>query len=59
MNQYFELDLYDFSEDKAIVEIELTSESDKVHFPEFLTMIREITDDMNYRNIALARRQVL
>lgn len=59
MNQYFELDLYDFSDDKAIVEIELTSESDKVHFPEFLTMIKEITDDMNYRNIALARRQVL
>lgn len=59
MNQYFELDLYDFSDDKAIVEIELTSESDTVHFPEFLTIIKEITDDLNYRNIALAKKQTL
>ncbi len=59
MNQYFELDLFDFSNDKAIVEIELTSESDVVRFPEFLTIIKEITDDLSYRNIALARNQKL
>lgn len=59
MNQYFELDLYDFSDDKAIVEIELTSETTEVRFPKFLTMIKEITDDLNYRNIALARNQKL
>lgn len=59
MNQYFELDLYEFSDDKAIVEIELTTESDEVCFPEFLTVIKEITDDLNYRNIALARSQKL
>lgn len=59
MNQYFELDLFDFSDDEAIVEIELTSESDEFYLPEFLTVIKEITDDMDYRNYALAKRQKL
>lgn len=58
-NQYFELDLFDFSDDKAIVEIELTSESDTIRFPEFLHVIREITNDLSYRNIALAKNQKL
>ena len=58
-NQYFELDLFDFSEDKAIVEIELSKESDTVEFPEFLKIIREVTDDLDYRNKSLARRQML
>lgn len=59
MNQYFELDLYDFSDNKAIVEIELTQESDEIYFPEFLNLIKEVTDDPNYRNKALARSQIL
>ena len=58
-NQYFELDLFDFCDDKAIVEIELTSESDTIRFPEFLHVIREITNDLSYRNIALAKNQKL
>ena len=46
MNKYFELDIFNFSDDKAIVEIELTSENDEVCFPKFLTVIKEITDDL-------------
>ena len=46
-------------QNKAIVEIELTSESDTIRFPEFLHVIREITNDLSYRNIALAKNQKL
>lgn len=58
-NQYFELDLYDFSCDRAIVEIELTQETEQIHFPEFLKLIKEVTEDRNYKNRALANSQKL
>lgn len=58
-NQYFELDLYDFSDDKAIVEIELTKETDEIHFPDFIKVIKEVTDDISYRNHSLAKTQKL
>ena len=58
-NQYFELDLYDFSDDKAIVEIELSKETETIQIPDFLNVIREVTDDLNYRNHSLAKSQKL
>lgn len=54
-NQYFELDVYPFWEDKAILEIELQNENDKISIPKYLTNIKEVTDDPNYRNYNLAR----
>ena len=54
-NQYFEIDVYPFWTDRAILEIELSSESTPIHFPEFLSIIREVTDDESYKNAALAR----
>ena len=58
-NQYFELDLYYFSCDRAIVEIELTQETEQIHFPEFLKLIKEVTEDRNYKNRTLANSQKL
>ena len=54
-NQYFEIDLYPFWDDKAIVEIELQSETTPVLFPKELEVIREVTDDPAFKNAALAR----
>ncbi|MCR5292786.1 MAG: hypothetical protein K6E28_07875, partial [Eubacterium sp.] len=53
-NQYFEIDVYPFWKDKAIVEIELSSEDEAIHFPKELKVIREVTDDAAYKNAALA-----
>lgn len=50
----FELDLYPFWEDRAILEIELESEDDKFDFPSGIHIIREVTDDKRYKNAALA-----
>ena len=55
-NQYFEIDLYPFWTDQAIVEIELREENARIRFPEELKVLREVTGDENYRNAALARR---
>ena len=54
-NQYFEIDVYPFWKDQAVLEIELTDPEEEIRFPEFLKLIREVTDDENYRNAALAK----
>ena len=53
--QYFEIDVYPFWNDKAIMEIELNDEKDEVSFPEQLKVIKEVTDDENYKNASLAK----
>lgn len=54
-NQYFEIDIYPFWNDKAIVEIELDDENKKIEFPKQLKAIKEVTNDKNYRNSELAK----
>lgn len=54
-NQYFEIDIYPFWDDKAIVEIELSEENTKIIFPEYLKIIKEVTDDDSYKNYNLAQ----
>ena len=54
-NQYFELDTYPFWRDRAILEIELSGETEPVRVPERCRVIREVTDDPNYKNAALAK----
>lgn len=53
-NQYFEIDVYPFWNDKAVAEIELSDENAPIRFPKELKIIREVTDDPAYKNAALA-----
>lgn len=55
-NQYFEIDIYPFFKDKAICEIELDSENQKVDIPPFIEVIEEVTDDLKYRNSEIAKQ---
>ena len=54
-NQYFEIDVYPFWDDKAIVEIELNDENAEIIFPKQLHVIKEVTEDENYKNASLAK----
>lgn len=54
-NRYFELDVYPFWNDKAIVEIELNDENEKIVFPKQIKVIKEVTDDESYKNASLAK----
>lgn len=54
-NQYFEIDVYRFWNDKAILEIELRDEAAEIRFPEFIKVIREVTADESFKNAALAK----
>ncbi len=53
-NQYFEIDIYPFWKDKAIMEIELNSEDQEISFPPNIEIIKEVTEDENYKNYNLA-----
>jgi len=54
-NQYFEIDVYPFWDDKAIVEIELSNADEEIRFPQELKIIREVTEDNDYKNASLAK----
>lgn len=53
-SRYFEIDVYPFWNDKAICEIELASEDETIVFPEQIRVIKEVTDDEQYKNASLA-----
>lgn len=54
-SQYFEIDVYPFWQDKAVVEIELSREDAPITFPKQLKIIKEVTDDDSYKNANLAK----
>ena len=53
-NQYFEMDLYPYSNKYAIVEIELSNANDEVKFPPFLDIVKEVTSDTRFKNHTIA-----
>lgn len=53
-NNYLELDIYPFWNDKAILEIELSDENSKISIPDEIRIIKEVTDDSDYKNAQLA-----
>ncbi len=50
----FEIDVFPFWQDKAFMEVEMPSEETAVELPDFVKIIREVTDDNRYTNHALA-----
>lgn len=53
--QVFEIDVFPFWNDRAFLEIELTSEDEAFVLPPFITVIKEVTDDRRYNNSSLAK----
>ena len=54
-NQYFEIDVYPFWSDKAIIEIEQGEHDSEINFPDFVNVVREVTEDEKYKNLTLAK----
>lgn len=53
--QSFEIDVYPFWNDRAVMEIELEDEAIPVELPADISVIKEITEDKRYTNASLAR----
>ena len=54
-----ELDIYDFWSDRATVEVELKSEQQIPELPPFLEVVKEVTEDLRYRNRSLAKNVII
>lgn len=52
--KYYEMDLYSFSDEYAIVEIELNDINEEINLPP-LNFIKEVTNDKNFKNHSLAK----
>lgn len=53
-NQYYEMDIYPFSDKYAILELELNDINESFELPP-VNVIKEVTDDKSYRNGSLAK----
>lgn len=52
-NQYYRLDVFEEPKGMVILETELTNASKKLEIPDFLTIKKDITNDLEYRNVNL------
>jgi CYTH domain-containing protein len=52
----YEIDVFPFWNRQAYLEIELTSENQQITIPDYVEIIREVSDDPLYSNRALAAR---
>ena len=50
-----EIDVYPFWADRAILEIELSSEEETFEIPDYIKIIKEVTNDGRYKNTNLAK----
>lgn len=53
-NTYFELDVYSFWSEYAILEVEIMNENEEIELPPFITVLRDVTNDKKYKNYFLA-----
>ena len=51
----FEIDIYPFWCDRAVMEVELSSEEEAFTFPAGIEVIKEVSGDKRYKNAALAK----
>lgn len=58
-NQYFELDIYPFCNEHAIIEVELKDKNTPVELPDFLEIIKEVTGIKEYSNASISETLVL
>ena len=49
-----EIDIYPFWSDRAILEVELESENESFSLPDYVSVIKEVSDDKRYKNTKLA-----
>lgn len=54
--QLMEIDIYEFWDDRATLEIELKDETEQPHIPDWLDIVREVTGEDAYKNRYLALR---
>ena len=58
-SKYFEIDLYPFSDEYALMEVELSAIDEDFKMPPFVKVVKEVTDDPAYRNKNISQTRKL
>ena len=53
--QCFEIDVFPFWDDRALMELELSGEEQEIALPPGIAILKEVTSDKRYTNAAIAR----
>ena len=53
--QLFEIDVFPFWDDRALMELELVDEAQEIRLPPEIRIVREVSSDGRYTNSAIAR----
>lgn len=53
--KYFEMDIYPFSNEYAILEIELSDKNEEIVLPPYIDIVREVTFENSFKNYELAK----
>ncbi len=56
-NHFFKLDVFDFDKKKAILAVQIPEDNDSFETPEYFKVIKDVTDDLAYKNLSLAKTQ--
>ena len=51
----YEIDVYPFWDDRAILEIEMEDEKEDIIIPDFVEVVRDVTEESAYKNSSLAK----
>ncbi len=54
---FYKLDVFDFDTSKGILSVDTPSEDCDVKLPDYIKVVKEVTDDKNYKNYYLAKSQ--
>lgn len=54
---FFKLDVFDFDKTKGVLSVDHPIDERKVEIPDYITVIKDVTGDLNYKNYFLAKSQ--
>lgn len=56
-DNFYKLDLFSFDKTKGILSVQVTKDNKDVKLPDYVKVIKDVTEDVNYKNYYLAKSQ--
>ncbi|MDO4378166.1 MAG: AAA family ATPase [Erysipelotrichia bacterium] len=56
-NHFFKLDVFSFDKSKALLSVQVPTENEKIIVPDYFRIIKDVTDNPDYKNYYLAKSQ--
>jgi len=54
---FYKLDVFDFDQSKGVLAVDVPLDGSDVKIPDYIRVIKDVTDDLNYKNYYLAKTQ--